>query len=186
MGAELADGRGLIRAAHRGGDVGAAEARELHREVTHAAGGAGHQHALAEDHAVLAESVEGGEAGDREGRGLGERHLLRQLGEGVGRHRHALGPGALREEADHARAGLGPGAVGGGALHRTGQVPAWTPAGGGHRRAADLAAVERDGADADDGFAAVGSGGGDRAEDETSRSRGVDDYGMVVAHLHSP
>jgi len=35
-------------------------------------------------------------------------------------------------------------------------------------------------------FAAVGGGGGDRAEDETSRSRGVDDYGLVVAHLHSP
>jgi len=66
------------------------------------------------------------------------------------------------------------------------QVPAWPPARGRGHRGLHLAAVQRDGADADDRFAAVGSGGGDRAKDETAWSSGVYDYGLVVAHVSSP
>ena len=172
----------LIGAAGARRHVGAAQARELHREVADAAGGAGDQHAAAEQRAVLAERVERGEAGHREGGGLRERHLLGQLGERVRGHGHALGPGAFRQEPDHARADLGAGAVGGGALHVAGQVPAGAPARGGHGGAADLAAVERDRADADDGFAAVGDRVGDGADDEAAGGCGVDDYGVVVAH----
>jgi hypothetical protein len=65
------------------GHVRAGQARELHREVAHAAGGAGDQHAPPQQRKAFGESVERGEAGDRKrGRAKGEYRVTGQTNRG--------------------------------------------------------------------------------------------------------
>ena len=72
--------------------------------------------------------------------------------------------------------------VGGGMLDQTGQVPARPPAGGRHAGAPDLAAVQRDRANAHQRFATVGDGFGGRLDDEPARRFGIDDDGTIGGH----
>src|SRR5204862_6007391 len=101
------------------------------------------------------------------------------------RHRDALGPRALVDHPDHARAGARTRAIGGAALDLAGEVPAGTPAGRGHARAPHLAAVERDRAHPHDRFVAVGRGIGHGLDDEPAGDFGIDDDG-AVAHGTPP
>ena len=112
-------------------DVGAGEPRELHGEVADAAGGAGDEHAPAEEGPPLPRRVERGQPRHRERRGLREGHL-------VGQHGEARSSGTATRSADAPSprnpttraSGARPRAVGGGALDHAGQVPARPPAGG--------------------------------------------------------
>jgi hypothetical protein len=183
--AELSHCRRLVGAPDARRHVSAREPRELHREVADAAGGAGDEHATAEEQAALGEGVERGEPGHGKGRRLGQRHLGGQLGERMRRHRHPLRPRALGEEPDHARPDPRARGVGGGALHLAGQIPARAPAGRGHARAPHLAAVERDRPHAHDGFTAIGGGVGNRTDDEPARRFEIDDDG-TIAHSAPP
>ena len=142
MGAKRTHRGRLIVAPHARGDVGAGQARELHREITHASGGAGDQDPAPEQDAALGERVDRGETRHGERGGLRERHLVRQLGERVCRHRHALGPRALEHNAHDARAHARSGTVRRREVHDPGEIPAGSPARRGHPRAADLAAIE--------------------------------------------
>ena len=182
MGAELSQGGRLIGAPRACRHVRAAEPRELHREVPHAARGARDEDATAEDEAALGEGVERGQPCHGKGRGLGERDLLGQLGEGVRGDGHVFGPGAFRKEPDHSRSRSRAGAGGGGTLDLSGDVPARAPAGGGHGRASDLAAIERDGPHAHHRFASIGHGLRHLADDEPARRFGIDDDGTIGSH----
>src|SRR5262249_18441300 len=113
-------------------------------------------------------------------RGLREADLLRQPGERVRRHRHALRPRAFEQEADDTLANLRAGAVGRGALDDSREVPARAPAGGGHGRTPDFATIERDRAHAHDGFAAVRRRIRDGLENETTGRLRIDDDGDIA------
>ena len=62
------------------------------------------QHAPTQDVAGEADRKQGGQAGDRERRGLGEGDLVGEDGERVGRHGRPLSPGARGQQPDDARA----------------------------------------------------------------------------------
>src|SRR5256885_226768 len=62
-------------------------------------------------------------------------------------------------------------------------MTSWAP-GGGHTRAAHLAAVEREGAHANDRFAAVGHGLRHGTDDESSGRVRIDDDGKIAGRGH--
>jgi hypothetical protein len=90
VGADRTDQLELGGAGHPG-DVRAERLGELHRERPHAARRADHQDLLPRlDLAHVAEALEGGEAGDGDGRGLLEGHVGRLGGEVLRRHPWAV------------------------------------------------------------------------------------------------
>ena len=168
------------------GHVSTGEPRQLYREVADAAGRTCHEHAFSEQRPALAERVERRQPRHRERGGLRERDLVGQLGQSVLRDDHSLGPRTFRQESDNARSDARPRAVRRGALDDSCEIPAGSPSGRGHARAANLPAVERDGVDAHERFAPVGGGLGHRADDEPPRRGRVHDDGEVGGHGLSP
>jgi len=118
-------------------------AASLHGEIADAASGAGNQHSLAEQRGAVSERAQRGQAGDRQGSGGGEGHIIGERREAAARHRGALGPAFPIAQRDDPRAGGGAGAVGRLFQHHAGDVLAGAPARGPHLEQAQLAAVER-------------------------------------------
>ena len=98
MGARLSGDLTLGRAAHRGDDMGAAAARELHGRVPDRSRATVHEHGLAVDGAVSEEAAVGGEVGNAQCRrlvdvdSLGDRHGLARGDDGELRGRAVLAP----------------------------------------------------------------------------------------------
>jgi hypothetical protein len=91
--------------------------------VPDTARGAVDQHLAAEEEPALAQRMQGRQPGDRQRRGLCVGHGVGKGGDGMAWRAHPLGPGAGREEADHAAAGRGAAAVGGALLDNPGEIP---------------------------------------------------------------
>ena len=87
-------------------DQRAGRAGKLAGEMPDAARGAVDQHLAAEQQPALAQRMQRGQAGDRQGRGLRVADRVGQRGDRVAAAIDPLGPGARRQEADDARAGL--------------------------------------------------------------------------------
>ena len=152
VGAEVGEAAGALGAGRDGGHVGAADVGELHGEAPDAAARAGDEHAPRDRVAADVEGQQGGDPGDGERRGLREAHLVGQDRHRVRRHGGELRPRLVVEGDDAGSLGRAA-AVGGRAAHRPGEVPAGEAARRLVGQRLDLAAVERDGLDGDEGLA---------------------------------
>ena len=145
-------------------------------------GSAGDEHAPAQQRTSFAQRVEGRQPGNREGRGAFERDRRGEHREVAGRHGEPFGPGAFVQHPDDPRAGVGAAAVGRGALERSGEIPAGSPAVGVVLRAPHLAQVEADRGDPHQRLGRQGRRIGDRGELQPARRGAVDDDGLHVAY----
>jgi hypothetical protein len=123
VGAEGADQVHLARAAHAG-DLGSGCLRDLDGERADATGRPDDQHLVPGlDASVVADGLQRGHAGDRDGTRLVEGEVGRLGRELVRPGARVLGEGALAD-AEHLVAGMEGGHVGADGFNRSGQVPA--------------------------------------------------------------
>ena len=141
-----------------------------------------------EQQPALAQRMQRGEPGDRQGRGLGVADRVGQRGDRMAAAIDPLGPGARRQDADDPRAGLRAAAVGRRGLDHPGEIPARPPARLGHLQGAPrLAAVQRDRGDPHADLVAVGVAQLDRLDRELPGRSRIDDNGAdLSAALASP
>ena len=111
----------LVGAAHMPAALGPADDRsdpspracgDLHRHVSHTSGGASDQHAFADQRAAMAQGAQRRQAGNRQGRGFLELHIVGQCRHAMGGDGGPLRPTGIVGQRDDAGTGRRAAAVG--------------------------------------------------------------------------
>ncbi len=151
---------------------------ELHREMPDPARRTIDQHLAAEQQPALAQRMQRGQPGHRQGCRLRIGNAVRQRRDRMARRAHTLRPRTGRQHADHARTHGWAAAVSGGRLDHTCKIPAGPCAGLGRRQGAiDLAAVQRNRRDADGDVVGCGRRQRDVADRQPGLARRIDNDG---------